>query len=214
MSEERNPALIMKVLDWAYDKAINATGIVDSAAVLAEEYQNRLSDREKAIDSLIYWQTTKCATSGFITGIGGLITLPVAIPANVTSVLFMQLRMIAAIAIMRGYDPKSDPVQSLAYVCLAGSAATDILKSVGVRVGQTITENAIRKISLETLTQINEKVGFRLLAKFGSKGVIDLGKAVPLIGGVVGGAFDASSTRIIGKTAKNTFTIYKEGGVV
>lgn len=205
MSREKNPAIIKKALDWAYEKAINGAGMVESAALLAEDYQKVFSDREKAIDSLINWQTTKCATSGFITGVGGLLTLPIAIPANVSSVLFIQLRMIAAIAIMRGYDTKSDQVQSLAYVCLTGSAATDILKSAGIRIGQRITEHAIQKISGQVITKINEKVGFRLLAKFGSGGLINLSKAVPLIGGVVGGAVDASTTKIIGKTAKHTF---------
>lgn len=200
MSEERNPAVVMKVLNWAYDKAINGAGIVDSASVLAGDYQRVHPDPEKAIDSLINWQTTKCATSGFVTGVGGLLTLPVAIPANISSVLFMQLRMIAAIALIRGYDPKSDQVQSLAYVCLTGTAASDLLKGVGIRLGQRVTESAIRKI--------NERVGLRLLTKFGGKGVINIGKAVPLIGGVVGGAVDATSTRIIGKTAKYTFVRY------
>jgi hypothetical protein len=205
MSEEGKPALIKKVLDWAYDKAINGAGLVDSASVLAEDYQKIYRDPDKAIDSLINWQTTKCATAGFITGLGGLLTLPVVIPANISSVLFMQLRMVAAIAMMRGYDPKRDQVQSLAYVCLTGSAAADILKSVGIRIGQQITERAINRISGQVIAQINEKVGFRLLTKYGGKGMINLSKAVPLIGGVVGGAVDASTTRIIGKTAKNTF---------
>ncbi|MCU7549951.1 EcsC family protein [Chitinophagaceae bacterium LB-8] len=205
MSEVKNPGIIMKVLDWAYEKAINGAGLVESASMLAGDYQKMNSDREKAIDSLIQWQTTKCATAGFITGIGGMLTLPIAIPANISSVLFMQLRMVAAIAIMRGYNPKSDQVQSLAYICLTGSAATDLLKSVGIRVGRQITESAIQKISSNTIAQINEKVGFRLLSKFGSEGLINLSKAVPLIGGVVSGAVDAASTKVIGKTAKHTF---------
>jgi hypothetical protein len=37
------------------------------------------------------------------------------------------------------------------------------------------------------ITKINQKVGFRLLTKFGSKGVINLGKMVPLTGGIIGG---------------------------
>ena len=205
MSKERNPALIMKALDWAYGKAINGAGMVESASQLVEDYRVMNDDPEKAIDSLINWQMTKCATAGFFTGMGGLLTMPIAIPANVSSVLFIQLRMIAAIALMRGYDPKSDQVQTLAYACLTGSAATDILKGVGIRVGQRITETAINKISGKVISQINEKVGFRLLTKFGSEGVISLGKAVPLIGGVVSGAVDASTTKIIGKTAKKTF---------
>lgn len=205
MSEVRNPAVIMKALDWAYDKALNGVGIVGSASQLADDYQRMHADPVKAIDSLINWQMTKCATSGFITGVGGLLTLPVAIPANLSSVLFMQLRMVAAIAMIGGYDPKSDQVQSLAYVCLTGSAASDLLKSVGIRLGQRLTEGAINRISCQVLSQINHKVGFSLVTKFGSKGVISLGKVVPIIGGVVGGAVDAASTRVIGKTAKHTF---------
>lgn len=52
---------------------------------------------------------------------------------------------------------------------------------------------------------INQKVGFRLLTKFGQKGAINLGKAVPLVGGIIGGAFDTVTTDIIGKIAKKTF---------
>lgn len=38
--------------------------------------------REKAIDNLIKWQVMAAGASEFVTGIGGLMTLPVAIPAN------------------------------------------------------------------------------------------------------------------------------------
>ncbi|GAA0594056.1 hypothetical protein GCM10009001_07720 [Virgibacillus siamensis] len=48
-----------------------------------------------------------------------------------------------------------------------------------------------------------------MVTKFGEKGVVNLGKMVPLLGGVVGGSFDASSTYLIGKAAEKTFI---EGG--
>ena len=59
------------------------------------------------------------------------------------------------------------------------------------------------------ITQINQKVGFRLLTKFGEKGVINIGKAIPLLGGVVGGAFDSVTTNTIGNTAKTIFIEHK-----
>ncbi|MEI6950746.1 EcsC family protein [Paraflavisolibacter sp. H34] len=205
MPEEKKLAWIQQALDWAYDKAVFGTGIADSAIVLADDFRKKHDLPEQAIDKLIRWQSAMCATSGFVTGLGGLITLPLTIPANVSSVLFLQLRMIAAIAMIRGYDPKTEPVKSLAIVCLAGSAAGEILKGVGIRVGEKVTESVIQKISTQAIARINRAVGFRLLSKFGSDGVINIGKAIPLVGSVVGGAFDASSTLIIGKTAKSTF---------
>ena len=48
-------------------------------------------------------------------------------------------------------------------------------------------------------------MGFRLVTKFGEKGIVNLGKAVPLVGGVIGGTVDTIGTTVIGKTAKYVF---------
>ncbi|MNO03681.1 hypothetical protein D3C81_2244570 [compost metagenome] len=50
-----------------------------------------LISQEKIMQVLdwAYERSVKSATSGFITGLDGLITLPVALPANTTSVLFV-----------------------------------------------------------------------------------------------------------------------------
>ena len=45
-----------------------------------------------------------------------------------------------------------------------------------------------------------------MVTKFGQKGVINLGKCIPLVGGVIGGTVDAVGTLTIGKTAKKIFT--------
>ena len=157
------------------------------------------------VNALIRWQNTKSATSGFVTGFGGLITLPVTIPANLASVLYIQLRMIAAIAIMGGHDVKDDRVRTLAYACLCGNAAADILKDVGIQVGKKVAEQALKKLSGEIVKKINQKVGFRLLTKYGTTGVVNLSKAIPFIGSITGAIFDGVSTHIIGKTAKKFF---------
>ncbi len=196
---------ITQVLDWAYEKAVNGLPGTDTAAELAESYLSKHSNVEKAIDSLIRWQNAKGATSGFLTGLGGLITLPVAIPANVASVMYVQIRMIATIAHMRGYDLKDDQVKTFVFVCLTGQAATEILKQSGVKLGTALAKQAIMKIPGEVIKAINKAVGIRLVTKFGEKGIINLGKAVPLVGGLIGGAVDGVGTNIIGNTAKKLF---------
>jgi len=55
------------------------------------------------------------------------------------------------------------------------------------------------------IKSINKAVGFRLLTKAGSTGILNLTKMVPLVGGVVGGAFDGISTNIVGNTARDAF---------
>ncbi|ANC79164.1 EcsC family protein [Fictibacillus phosphorivorans] len=196
---------ISQVLDWSYEKAVNGLPGTETAAELAENYLKKNTSVDKAIDSLIRWQNAKGATSGFLTGLGGLITLPVAIPANVASVMYVQIRMIATIAHMRGYDLKDDQVKTFVFVCLTGQAATDILKQAGVKLGTSLAKEAIKKIPGEVIKAINKVVGIRLVTKFGEKGIINLGKAVPLVGGFIGGAVDGIGTNTIGKIAKRVF---------
>jgi uncharacterized protein (DUF697 family) len=197
---------IQQALEWAYDKAVN-TSIpgLDNARDMAFSYQKQDGELVAKVNSLIRWQNTKAGTSGFVTGLGGVITLPVAIPANITSVLYIQIRMIAAIAHMGGYNLQSDQVKTMVYACLCGNAASEVLKSAGVKIGTKLTEQAIRNISGAVLTKINQTVGFRLLTKFGSKGAINLVKLVPVAGGVIGGTVDSITTNIIGNVARETF---------
>ncbi|VFS49182.1 Uncharacterized protein/domain associated with GTPases [Budvicia aquatica] len=131
--------------------------------------------------------------------------MPVTLPANITSVLYIQLRMIAAIAHMGEYDLKDDKVKTIVYACLCGSAVTDILKRAGVDMGKKLTQSTIKNLSGAIITKINQAVGFRLLTKFGSKGIINLGKLVPVVGGIIGGTFDGVTTNIIGNTARKYF---------
>ena len=197
----------MKALEWSYGKALIGGGPFGSSYDLAKDYLSKTKSQEAAVKSLIDWQVAKCATSGFITGLGGLVTLPVAIPANISSVLLIQLQMILAIAIMGGYNPNSDQVKSLAFICLTGTAATAVLKDVGISVGQRVTEKTLQSISEQVIRRINYLVKTRLLTKTGKIGVLHLGKAIPLVGGVIGGAIDATTTRLVGKAAQQVFIL-------
>lgn len=163
MSKELDQSKILQTLDWAYDKAVYGVAGLDSAIELADSYMNESDSKTVQTNSLIRWQNSKAATSGFLTGLGGIVTMPVAIPANIASVLYLQIRMIAAIAHIGGHDLKDDRVKSLVYACMAGNAAKDILKDIGIVVGAKISTNAIKNISGKTIVAINQKVGFRLL---------------------------------------------------
>ena len=196
---------MLQVLDWSYDKAINGLPGMETVDELANKYIKKYNSVDESIDKFIKWQQAKCATSGFLTGLGGIITLPVAIPANVSSVIYIQTRMIATIAKMRGYDLNDDQVKTLVYVALTGQAAADILKQAGIKIGTKMSTVLIKRMPVEIIKQINKQVGFRLVTKFGEKGVINLGKCVPIVGGVIGGTVDAVGTNTIGKTAKKVF---------
>ena len=198
---------MMNLLDVCYDKALQ--GVLPgekSIEELAEDYLYKSSSKKKAIDDLIGYQTLLCGTNGFITGLGGLLVLPVTISANVAGVIYVQLRMIVAIAHINGYDIYSDQVRTIAYACLTGSSAANILKNVGIKISEKMAVNVLKRVPGAILIKINQQVGFRLVTKFGQKGLVNVIKMMPLVGGVVGGVFDTGMTLTIGNIAKKVFS--------
>lgn len=188
-----NNGIIAKTLDWAYSKAVSGFTGVDSAYDLGNSYLAQQGSLEAQVDSLIKWQVAKAATSGFVTGLGGVMIMPLTVPANIASVIYVQIRMIAAIAYMGGHDIREDRVKSLIYICMVGNGAKELLKDMSVKAGERLA------------TKIAEKVSTSIASKTGEKSVTSLGKGVPVLGGVVGGSYDAITTRVVGKVAKKIF---------
>lgn len=197
---------IFKMLNACYDRVLNGISKVSPPIEdFAEDYLKKEPDREKAVKAMLKNQIAKCTTSGFITGFGGFITMPVTIPANIGSVLYVQMRMIACCAYLAGYDLNSDQVQTFVYACLAGISVNEVLKQAGIKLGMKMTTKTIDKIPGKVLTKINGKIGFRFVTKFGQKGVINLGKAVPVIGSVISGGLDYAETKVIADRAYKMF---------
>ena len=197
---------VMRLLDKLYEQATQGIAMVSPPIEeTASDYLRKNPDIDTAAKKFINYQIAKCTTSGFLAGLGGIITLPVTIPANVSSVLYVQMRMIAGLAYMGGYDTDSDQVQTLVYACLAGISVDQVLKQAGIKFGNKFAMAMVKKIPGEVLAKINQKVGFRFITKFGTKGIINLGKAVPAVGGVIGGGFDFIETKAIANRAYGLF---------
>ena len=197
---------IMAMLGKVYDSSVQGIPKVSIPIdQLANDYLSKNDGVEEAAKSFIKYQIAKCTTSGFITSFGGFITLPVSIPANIGSVVYVQMRMIACLAYMGGYDISCDQVQTLVYACLAGVSVDNIVKNVGVKFGVKFANAMVKKIPGNVLVKINQKVGFRFLTKFGTKGLINIGRMVPVVGAVVGGGFDFIETKIIADRAYKMF---------
>lgn len=197
---------IMKMLDTCYDKSLHGINKVSPPIEqFANDYLKKEQDKKKATKEMLKNQIAKCATSGFITGFGGAITMPVTIPANIGSVLYVQMRMIACTAYLAGYNLNSDQVQTFVYACLAGVSVNGVVKQAGIKVGVKMAEKAIQKIPGKALVKINQKIGFRFITKFGQKGIVNLGKMIPGVGAVINGGLDFAETKIIADRAYKMF---------
>lgn len=209
-SETNNQSqnVILKGIDKIYEAVVNGSVPgTDSATELAESYLAEYRNPLDAANALVRWQNTKAAVDGAITSFGGFLTMLATLPVNVASVLFIQIRMVAAVAYIGGVrDFKDDKLQTVIKCCLLGESISSVVKEAGIKTTEKIVLKKIMPlITGKMLVKINRAVGFRLITKFGSKGIVNLGKGIPLLGALVGAVIDGVSTNIVGNVAIKTF---------
>ena len=199
--------LVAQVVEFG----IRGVGPLSTAVHTAEEHLVTAGgDREAAVQRLIATQPVGLSqhgstATGFVTGLGGFATLPVTVPAAMAGLYIIATRMTAGIAHLRGYDVETDEVRSGILVALLGSAGAAVLRNTGVQVGQRSTAAVLQRLPGRVLTDLNRRVGYRLVTKAGEKGVINLTKLVPLVGGPIGAAVDGVSCKTIAGYAMRTF---------
>ncbi|GIG55809.1 hypothetical protein Lfu02_01810 [Longispora fulva] len=99
------------VSDKIFNVGVDGRGPWKGSIQVAEEHLAKHGDAEKAIQRLISTHVRITSSAGFLAGLGGLITLPVTLPADLTALWPTQARLAGAIAHLRGYDIRSEEVR-------------------------------------------------------------------------------------------------------
>jgi len=192
---------------YLLEQGIHGLGPLASADALAQQYLGdaKYRDDDARVAALIKWETGKNFTTGFLTGLGGFITLPVAVPAALAASWVVQARMAAAIARIYGHALEDERVRTKILLALAGDVARDAMKDLGIKVGDKLTQRAVEQIPGRLLVELNKRIGAKLAAQVGQRVLLKFPRAVPVVGGVVGGALDAVVCRKVGAAARTLF---------
>jgi hypothetical protein len=187
------------------DVGIDGKGPFDSAQKVADVKRAEKPDAEEAVDAVVRGHLKLAAAGGFVTGLGGFITLPVALPANVVEFYIVATRMVASVASLRGYDIKQPEIRSAVLLTLVGADADDLLKKAGVASTGRLANLAAQRLPGPAMMVVNKAVGFRLLSTAGKKTLTKFGKGVPVIGGVIGAGLDGYLLKKIADHARHEF---------
>lgn len=199
---------MLKVANCALNVALQGCGPFVSARELADKFINdkKYKNDDDRIRELIRRECALSFGSGFATGLGGgASTIMGGAVVDMMSVLAINMRMVAAIAIIRGYDVEDDAVRSALMLTSIGTGIEEALGNAGIQIGKAGCKALICKIPKKLIGKINKFFGVKLLSKFSKKGIIQLGKAVPFAGGIVGGTVNVFGCRSIGKLACKAF---------
>jgi hypothetical protein len=201
-SDTRASALAAFLLE----AGLGGIGPLSGAEELAAAYRDdRYPSDDRRVDTLIRNETRKNFATGFVTGLGGVVTFPVSIPAALGASWLIQARMAGAIARLYGHDLGMEQVRTKILLALAGDVAREAMRDLGLKIENRLTRRAVDQIPGRALVEINKRIGARLLATAGERVLLRFPRAIPLLGGVVGGALDAIVCRMVGHTAKTLF---------
>jgi len=184
------PAGVTGFFERLMDVGIDGKGPFDSAQKVADVAMTAHPDAERAIDAIVRSHLRLAAAGGFVTSLGGFVTMPVALPANVLEFYLVATRMVAGIAATRGYDIFQAEVRSAVLLALVGADSDDLLKKAGYASTGRLAGLAVERLPGPVLLAVNKGVAFRLLNQVGKKSLTRFGRAVPLAGGVIGAGVD------------------------
>ena len=195
-----------RLIQVLLDAGIDGLGPLKSSRELADAARLDTRTTEGAVKKIVRSHVVKGGVGGFVTGIGGFLTMPIALPANVLEFYVGATRMVASIATLRGYDLDDPQVRSAVLLTLVGSEADEVLAKAGLTGGSGKVVGLVgQQLPPAALLMLNKAIGFRLLRGVGEKAFARLGRAVPLAGGVVGGGIDVWMMKRIADHAMGEF---------
>ena len=203
VGERIAPSVASQYVRAVLDRAIDGVGPLRSAAASADsKLVDAGGDVELAISKLVRLHATLAGAQGFVTNLGGVAALAVALPANVVGVTLVQCHLIAGIAHLRGYDLNDPRVRNAILVCMLGEdSAKSLVKASTIPASPLgIATAAAQDPTLDE--HISREVTTDLIARTaGRRAVTLIGRRIPLLGGVVGGGSDALMTWRLGRFA-------------
>jgi hypothetical protein len=197
------PGLTTAFVREALSRAIQGIGPLPPAAQAAEkQLKEQRGDVNRAIHEVIENHVRLAGAQGFVTNLGGLVTAAVTIPANITGLALIQCRMIAGIAHLRGYDLQDPRVRNAILVTLLGEdAVAAMVKAKKVPAPPMALATApAHDAGIDQM--VSGVVAADLITRVAGKRLAtQIGRRIPLVGGVVGMGADGFATWKVGRYA-------------
>lgn len=220
MNETQNLSMdekeAIKLLGQILNAGINGVATFSSAKKIAEPYlsNKKYPTQLDKIRALVKIEKTKNFTTGFLTSMGGIFTLPFTIPASIAANWVIQTRMVAAMAYIGGFNIDDPPVRVSIALCLLGKKGKESLNCSHEEFQTLLRKDHISKLSKQTLQMLNLLIANRLMKLAVQKGLSRVGKAIPIVGGAFGGILDYYSCKNSSEFAMELFDLKSKNDII
>ena len=136
------------ILSAIYEKALNGVPkVIRSIDEFADDYADRFDTPERAAKELVKYQIIKVVPSGLLRALRAHHPARRHPGKHRAASSTSRCAAVAVVAKIGGYDVRSDQVQTLVYVCLTGTAISDVVKQAGIKIGEKTLTAALKKLT-------------------------------------------------------------------
>lgn len=186
--------------------AIEGRGKLPGAKHAAKSLLVQRNDAELAISRMVTTHVAMAGGQGFATNWGGFLVALFTIPVNLAAKSFLQARLVAGIAHLRGYELSDPRVRTAILMVMLGPAGNADLISKGVLPSSPLVVATAPVFDARLDRQVSKALLDRALNQItGKRFGAWMAKRIPLVGGGVGAAVDGWSTRSIALHAMEEF---------
>lgn len=197
------PGLASGFVRQAFDRAVDGVGPLRGAAQAADlKVIQHDGNVGRAIGSFVEGHARLAGMQGFVTNLGGLFVMTVAVPANVSGLALLQAHMVGGIAHLRGYDLADPRVRDAVLACMLGEETVKALvkrhklptRPMGLATAPHHDPRLADRLASEVAAELLARAaGKRTMAAFVRK--------LPVLGGGVGMVTDGYTTYQVGRYA-------------
>lgn len=187
-------------LTQLYPRALDGLPLLGTPEATAAPWRQRRGARRARAEQMISPHLLLAGTTGFVTGLGGFLTMPIAVPADLAGVALLQLHMAASCAALAGRDLHTKATRAEVVECLLKTDVGEntVEEETANRVGVKLAEKGLRFFIGKAVTWSAKQAGERLMARRFARGI-------PLVGGAIGAVSDAYITRVVAGHTLDTF---------
>lgn len=188
------------LLNQLYPRAVDGLPFLGTPEATAAPWRMRGGARRARAEKMIRRHVALAGTTGFVTGLGGWLTMPVTVPADLAGVALVQLHLAASCAVLAGRDLHAKATRDTIIECLLKTDQGENTEPEEAtnRVGVKVAERGLRFFVGRAVSWTAKKAGERILARRFARGV-------PLVGGAIGAASDTYLTRVVARHALDAF---------
>jgi hypothetical protein len=195
------PGVTAGFIHRALHHAIDGVGPLEGAAAAAtKQLEEQAGNVEDAVREIIENHVRMAGAQGFVTNVGGVVAMAVAVPANIAGLALIQCRMVAAIAHLRGYDLDDKRTRNAILASLLGEErvlhmikrkklpGTPMALATAMVHDPHLSDVMANEVASELMTRIA-----------GKRIAFTVGRRIPVVGGLVGAGTDGFATWKIGR---------------